>query len=123
MKKILAIILFLVPLVIYGQKTFVKQTISGDSVILSRGGVELKPSVPSGDRIQFEDTFIAPISAALTDDTPTDTEIDTATGETPATAGNGYQKVIKDSNGSGLLYLVISDGTVWHYFKSTIAVN
>lgn len=63
------------------------------------------------------------ISAALTDDAPTDTEIDTATGLTPATAKSGYQSKIKDSNGSGLVYTIWSDGTAWHYSKSTIAVD
>lgn len=64
---------------------------------------------------------IAQLSAALTDGAPTDAEIDSATGLTPATAGAGWKCVIKDSNGSGLCYLVESDGTAWHYWASTIA--
>jgi hypothetical protein len=56
----------------------------------------------------------AQISAALTDNTPTDAEIDTATGLTPSTAGAGYQVTIKDNNGTGLLYKVESDGTDWY---------
>lgn len=61
------------------------------------------------------------LSAELTDNTPTDTEIDTATGLTPATAGTGWKCVIKDTNGSGLLYLIESDGTNWQYTKLAIA--
>lgn len=63
------------------------------------------------------------INAALTDDIPTDTEIDTATGLTPATAGAGWQCTILDNNGSGLCYKVESDGTNWQYTKMAIAVN
>lgn len=121
--KRLIFILLLIPCVLSAQNTVVKQTVQGDSIILSRGATELKPSFPLADRMQFEDAFVTPISAALTDDTPTDTQIDTATGLTPATAGNGYQKVIKDNNGTGLLYLIVSDGTDWYYFKLTKAVN
>lgn len=62
------------------------------------------------------------ISAALTDDTPTDAEIDAATALTPATAGAGYEVKIKDSDGSGLVYIVRSDGTAWQYVKLTIAL-
>ena len=61
------------------------------------------------------------ISAALTDGTPTDTEIDTATGTTPSVAGSGYHRVIKDSNGTGLLYYIESDGTSWFYLVMTKA--
>ena len=62
------------------------------------------------------------ISAALTDNTPTDAEIDTATGLTPITAGAGYQVTIKDNNGTGLLYKVESDGTDWYYIVMTKAL-
>ena len=62
------------------------------------------------------------ISAALTDNTPTDAEIDTATGLTPATAGAGYQVTIKDNNGTGLLYKIESDGTDWYYTVMTKAI-
>lgn len=61
------------------------------------------------------------LSANLTDNTPTDAEIDTATGLTPLSAGTGWKCVIKDTNGSGLLYLIESDGTNWQYTKLAIA--
>jgi hypothetical protein len=63
-----------------------------------------------------------PITAALTDDTPTDTEIDTATGLTPATAGAGWECWIKDNNGSGLVYRIVSDGSGWYWFVTTLAL-
>ena len=62
------------------------------------------------------------ISAALTDGAPTDAEIDTAIGKTPATAGAGYQATIKDNNGTGLLYKIESDGTSWFYLVMTKAL-
>lgn len=64
----------------------------------------------------------AQIDANLTDDTPTAAEITAALGLTAAAAGKGYSRIIKDTNGAGLIYLVVSDGTSWHYFKSTIAI-
>lgn len=57
----------------------------------------------------------AQLTGALTDGAPTDAEIDTITGLTPATAGAGWQCTIKDNNGSGLLYRVESNGTDWFY--------
>jgi len=62
------------------------------------------------------------ISASLTDGTPTDAEIDSATGTDPGTAGAGYRVVIKDSDGSGLLYIIESDGTDWFYTVMTKAL-
>jgi hypothetical protein len=61
-------------------------------------------------------------TGALTDNTPTAAEINSVTGLTPATAGAGFQCTIKDSNGSGLLYKIESDGTSWGYTKLTAAV-
>jgi hypothetical protein len=61
-------------------------------------------------------------TAALTDNTPTDSEIDTATGLTPSTVGAGWQCTIKDNNGSGLLYKIESDGTDWYYIALTKAL-
>jgi len=62
------------------------------------------------------------ISANLTDTTPTDAEIDTATGLTPSTAGAGWECWIKDTNGSGSMYRVVSDGTDWNYIMLTKAL-
>ena len=63
----------------------------------------------------------AQVIAALTDNTPTNAEITSALGMTAAVAGANYTRIIKDSDGSGLIYQVFSDGTSWHYIKSTIA--
>ncbi len=62
------------------------------------------------------------ISAALTDGTPTDSELDAATGSTPSGVGAGWQCFIKDSNGSGLVYRIYSDGTDWYYQAMTKAL-
>ena len=65
---------------------------------------------------------VAQISASLTDGTPTDAEIDAATGTTPAAATAGWKVTIKDSDGTGLLYLVESDGSNWFYVVMTKAL-
>lgn len=62
------------------------------------------------------------ISASLTDGAPTNAEIDSATGTDPATAGAGYRVVIKDSDGTGLLYIIESDGTNWFFTQMTRAL-
>ena len=62
------------------------------------------------------------LSASLTDGAPTDTEIDTATGTTPATVGAGWSVTIKDSDGTGLTYRIESDGTDWMYTVMTKAI-
>ena len=64
----------------------------------------------------------AVILHSLTDGAPTDAQIDSATGTTPATAGEGRQYIIEDSDGSGLIYIIISDGTNWQYTAMTKAL-
>jgi hypothetical protein len=64
----------------------------------------------------------AQVDAALTDNTPTDAEITSALGKTAIEAGKGYTKIIKDTSGSGLIYICISDGAAWQYIKLTIAI-
>jgi hypothetical protein len=62
------------------------------------------------------------ITASLTDGAPTDAELDSATGTTPADVGAGWSVTIQDSDGSALLYRVESDGTNWQYIIQTIAL-
>jgi hypothetical protein len=64
------------------------------------------------------------ITASLTDGTPTDTEIDNATGTTPSAVGANWDATIKDSDGTKLMYFIKSDGTTdWYYLVMTKAVN
>ncbi len=62
------------------------------------------------------------ISHSLTDGAPTDAQIDAATGTTPAAVGSGWRTTILDSDGSALMYIIISDGTNWQYTALTIAL-
>ena len=55
------------------------------------------------------------LTGSLTDGAPTDAQIDTITGTTPAAVGAGWQVTIKDNDGTGLLYRIESDGTNWFY--------
>jgi len=65
--------------------------------------------------------FQTVISYSLTDGAPTDAEIDAATGTTPAAVGSGWKRIILDSDGSALMYIIISDGSNWQYTALTIA--
>ncbi len=58
-------------------------------------------------------------AADLTNTTPTDAEFSTAFGVANKTKG-GFIGVVEDS-GSGVAYLVFSDGTTWHFCTGTAA--
>ena len=60
-------------------------------------------------------------TGSLTDVTPTSSEITSIVGSA-STKGAGFKAVIKDSNGTGLLYIVESDGTYWYYTVMTKAL-
>jgi len=60
-------------------------------------------------------------TGALTDGAPTNAEIVAILG-TAATNGAGYKAVIKDSDGSGLIYSITCDGTNYYYVVGTQAV-
>jgi hypothetical protein len=62
------------------------------------------------------------LSGVLTDGAPTSGEIDVVVGMTATEAGIGYKCTIKDTTGTGLLYLVESDGVNWEYIVMTKAV-
>jgi len=79
------------------------------------------PRVNSGETaLEFTDSLPA-YSGALTDGAPTDGEIDTITGTTPAAVGSGWAATILDTTGSTLMYIITSDGTNWQYFVGAIA--
>lgn len=60
-------------------------------------------------------------TSGLTDGAPTYVEITNVLG-TAASRGSGFRTVIKDTNGTGLMYFVASDGTNWYYWSGTQAV-
>lgn len=55
-------------------------------------------------------------SGSLTDGAPTASEINSITGLTPSTAGYNRQLLIFDTDGTGLFYKILSNGTSWIYF-------
>jgi hypothetical protein len=69
-------------------------------------------------RLGYSDSYF---TGSLTDGIPTDAEIDAILG-TPATVGSGYKAVIKDSDGTGLIYAVFSDGSGWYWNITTLAL-
>ena len=62
------------------------------------------------------------LTGSLTDGTPTAAEINIITALTPATATAGYKIEILDSDGTGLIYDITSDGTNWQYLTRTKAL-
>jgi len=62
------------------------------------------------------------LSGSLTDGTPTAAEITAIVGVSATLAGAGFQVTIKDTDGTGLLYKVESDGTDWFYTVMTKAL-
>jgi hypothetical protein len=71
---------------------------------------------PTGQLIQ------SMLTGSLTDGTPTAAEINSITSLTPATAGRGYRLYILDSDGTGLVYEIVSDGSNWQYSVKTKAI-
>lgn len=53
------------------------------------------------------------LSGALTDGNPSNSEVNSICGSTAALLYKGYKLIIKDSDGTGLTYIFISDGTNW----------
>ena len=93
----------------------------GDSTLNVGGGIDAR-GLKLSNNASINKLKTIQISAALTDGAPTNAEINTATGTTPANVGAGWQCTIKDNNGSGLLYKIESDGTNWFYIVMTQAL-
>ena len=55
-------------------------------------------------------------SGSLTDGAPTDAELDAAIGSTPSGVGANRKFLVLDTDGTGLYYVVISNGSNWIYF-------
>jgi hypothetical protein len=58
---------------------------------------------------------------SVTDDAPTQIQLNTAFDFTAKQAHRGFQRVFEDTDGSGKLYLVVSDGLKWHTVTFTEA--
>ena len=92
---------------------------SASSVSITNGGF----STGSGRNLIVNEAIVQiVISHSLTDGAPTDAQIDAATGTTPAAVGSGWKRLILDSDGSALMYIIISDGSNWQYTVMTIAL-
>lgn len=100
-------------------------------IFLQNGGsttANSKFSVTLSDEKLLEVTYdkggikVKQLSGSLTDGTPTAAEITAIVGVSASVAGAGFQVTIKDSDGTGLLYKVESDGTDWYYTAMTKAL-
>lgn len=66
-------------------------------------------------------TWPLPIKTDNTANPPTDAQLDTAAGKTPATFGTGNCFIVDDNNANANVYLVFSNGTSWWYVALTKA--
>ena len=66
--------------------------------------------------------FMPTVYGPITDDTPTASEISTIIGVTPDYLPAGCRVTIKDTDGSGLMYMVESHGFDWYYTVMTKAL-
>ena len=78
-------------------------------------GLVLKPDGAGG--VEWANSYF---TGSLTDGAPTNAEIVAILG-TAASVGAGYEAVIKDSDGSGLIYTITCDGTNFYYIVGTQA--
>ena len=96
----------------------------GQGYTFTKDGAELPPKIPDANQININTiaVMLAELSGSLTDGIPTDAQIDAIIGTTPALKGAGYKVTIKDTDGTGLLYFIESDGTNWLYIAFTKAL-
>lgn len=90
----------------------------------SPASISLRAVEPDGSQsfATLEEDLDTPTSASLTDGAPTYVEINAALSTNPATAGSGARYLIKDSDGTALMYVVWSDGSDWWYEALTKAL-
>lgn len=102
----------------------------GNGVYMLSGGDTIPYAFPESSIAWADETLVylslggmkcPQLEGALTDNTPTDSEIDAVTGTTPGAVGAGWVVTIKDNTNSALLYRVESDGTNWYYQVMTKA--
>lgn len=76
--------------------------------------------IASDGKISFETGIVLDVLSANVSDPPSDAEIDSATGTTPAAVGSGYCVLLKDTDSNGF-WFITSDGSNWFYNKSALA--
>jgi hypothetical protein len=99
-----------------------RQLLSTDTLLsIKNQGVNKFQVLYDGGIISKGQIKNAQLTGSLTDGVPTITEINAIIG-TASTKGAGYKVTIKDSDGTGLLYDIESDGTDWYYKLTTKAL-
>lgn len=99
-------------------------TDSGQGLTVTKDGAPITYNFPAENIININDIAVmrAELSGSLTDGSPTDAQIDVIVGTTPALKGAGYKVTIKDTDGTGRLYFIESDGTDWYWVVFTKAL-
>jgi hypothetical protein len=99
-----------------------RQLLSTDTLLsIKNQGVNKFQILYDGSIISKSQLKCAQLVGSLTDGMPTAAEINAIVG-TASDKKAGYQVTIKDSDGTGLLYKVESDGTDWYYIILTKAL-
>ena len=127
MKKLLIVlVLALAVSLTYGQTDTVYSPVT-KLVLVGAGGHNLGGDSKATSYVTLnalaavvDTAFSHNITAALTDTTPTAAEIAAAVGVT-VLAAKGRHYAIQDSDGTGLMYIVWSDGTTWFFEALTAA--
>lgn len=77
--------------------------------------------VQLNDTIDADSVIFNYKSGSLTDGTPTEAEINVVLGS-PGSKSPGWTARIKDTDGTGLVYYLVTDGTNWYWIASTTAL-
>lgn len=95
---------------------------AGDGEILYTAFLKVNTAIDKlNDTIVADSIIFNYLTGALTDGAPTLAEINAVLGA-PSTKTAGFTARIKDTNGSGLIYYLVTDGTNWYWIASTLAL-
>lgn len=127
MKKLLFILLTLITVNVSAQ--IVLDTVnngtgpgSGNGEILYTAFQKVNASINAiNNNVSIDSIAVNYYIGSLTDGAPTAAEINVIIG-TAAFRGAGITARIKDNDGTGLIYYLVSDGTNWYWISTTQAL-
>lgn len=95
---------------------------AGDGEVLYTAFLKTNSAIKQlNDTIAADSVIFNYQTGSLTDGAPTLSEINTILGS-PSTKQAGFTARIKDTNGSGLIYYLVTDGSNWYWISSTLAL-
>lgn len=95
---------------------------AGDGEVLYSAFTKVNRAILKlNDTIAADSVIFNYHSGSLTDGTPSEAEINAILGA-PSVFSAGWTARIKDSDGTGLVYYLVTDGTTWYWIISTAAL-